>query len=93
MNVLKGYTTAVLMPFATIPTGRTTVHVNLDSLEMGETAKVQFSALRLRLPKNYEDFVKIKIINEEKTLLLQVDHLLFSFFIYFRHQRVCYAFT
>lgn len=53
MNVLKDYTTAVLMPFGTIPTGRTTVHVNLDSLEMAETAKVQFSALRLRLPRNY----------------------------------------
>ena len=60
MNVLKGYTTAVLMPFATIPTGRTTVHVNLDSLEMAETAKVQFLALRPRLPRT------IKILSKSK---------------------------
>lgn len=45
MSVLKGHTTAVLMPFATIPKGRTTVHVNKDILEMAENAKVQFSFL------------------------------------------------
>ena len=39
-NVLVGYTNAALMHFATIPKGLTTVHVNLDSLEMDENVKV-----------------------------------------------------
>ena len=33
-------TNAALMRFATIPKGLTTVHVNLDSLEMEENVKV-----------------------------------------------------
>ena len=40
MSVSKVHTTAVLMPFATIPRSRTTVNVNLDILGMGESAKV-----------------------------------------------------
>ena len=45
MSVSKGYTNAVLMPFATIPKGRTTVHVNLDSLVMDENVKVNVAFL------------------------------------------------
>ena len=41
MSVSKGYTTAVLMPFATTLKGRTIVHVNLDPLEMAKNAKVR----------------------------------------------------
>lgn len=41
MSVSKGYTTAVLMPFATTLKGRTIVHVNLDLLEMAKNAKVR----------------------------------------------------
>ena len=40
MSVSKGHTLAALMPIATIPKGLTTVHVNLDSLEMDENVKV-----------------------------------------------------
>ena len=40
-NVPKDNTTAVLMLCATIPRDRTTVHVNLDILEMDGLAKVQ----------------------------------------------------
>ena len=39
-NVFVGYTNAALMHFATIPEGLTTVHVNLDSLEMDKNVKV-----------------------------------------------------
>ena len=39
-NVFVGYTNAALMHFATIPKGLTTVHVNLDSLEMDKNVKV-----------------------------------------------------
>ena len=39
-NVFVGYTNAALMHFATIPKGLTSVHVNLDSLEMDENVKV-----------------------------------------------------
>ncbi|RMX40997.1 hypothetical protein pdam_00011603, partial [Pocillopora damicornis] len=42
MSVSKGYTTAVLMPFATTLKGRTIVHVNLDPLEMAKNAKETF---------------------------------------------------
>ena len=35
-----GHTNAALMGFAPISKGLTTVHVNLDSLEMDENAKV-----------------------------------------------------
>ena len=41
-SVLQKHTTAVLTLFATIPRDRTTVHVNLDILEMDELAKVNF---------------------------------------------------
>ena len=40
MNVPKDNTTAVLMLCATIPKDRTTVHVNLDTLEMDWPAQV-----------------------------------------------------
>ena len=40
MSVSKGHTLAALMPIATIPKGLTTVHVNLDSLAVEETARV-----------------------------------------------------
>ena len=40
MSVSKGHTLAALMPIATIPKGLTTVHVNLDSLGVEETARV-----------------------------------------------------
>ena len=40
MNVSEVYIIAVLMPIATTLKGLTTVHVNLDSLEMDENAKV-----------------------------------------------------
>ena len=39
-NVFLGYTNAALMGFAPISKGLTTVHVNLDSLEMDENVKV-----------------------------------------------------
>ena len=39
-NVFVGYTNAALMHFATIPKGLTTVHVNLDLLEMEKNVKV-----------------------------------------------------
>ena len=39
-NVFVGYTNAALMHFATISKGFTSVHVNLDSLEMDENVKV-----------------------------------------------------
>ena len=39
-NVFVGYTNAALMRFVTIPEGLTTVHVNLDSLEMDKNVKV-----------------------------------------------------
>ena len=40
MSVLQKHTTAVLMLCATIPRDRTTVHANLDILEMDGLAKV-----------------------------------------------------
>ena len=40
MSVSEGHTLAALMPIATIPKGLTTVHVNLDSLAVEETARV-----------------------------------------------------
>ena len=39
MSVSEGHTHAALMPIAT-PKGLTTVHVNLDSLGVEETARV-----------------------------------------------------
>ena len=39
-NVFVGHTNAALMGFAPISKGLTTVHVNLDSLEMDENVKV-----------------------------------------------------
>ena len=39
-NAFVGYTNAALIHFATIPKGLTSVHVNLDSLEMDENVKV-----------------------------------------------------
>ena len=40
MSVSEGRTLAALMPIATTPKGLTTVHVNLDSLGVEETARV-----------------------------------------------------
>ena len=40
MSVWEGHTLAAQMPIATIPKGLTTVHVNLDSLEMDKNVKV-----------------------------------------------------
>ena len=40
MSVWEGHTHAALMPIATTPKGLTTVHVNLDSLGVEETARV-----------------------------------------------------
>ena len=40
MSVLKDHTNAVLMLCVTIPKDRTTVHVNLDILEMDALVKV-----------------------------------------------------
>ena len=40
MSVSKGHTHVALMPIATTPKGLTTVHVNLDSLGVEETARV-----------------------------------------------------
>ena len=40
MSVSKGHTLAALMPIATIPKGLTTVHANLDSMGVEETARV-----------------------------------------------------
>ena len=45
----KENTTAVLMPCATIPRNRTTVHVNLDILEMERHAQVIFCAISIKL--------------------------------------------
>ena len=39
-NVFVGYTNAALMNFGTISKGLTSVHVNLDSLEIDENVKV-----------------------------------------------------
>ena len=40
MSVLKDHTNAALMLYVTIPKDRTTVHVNLDILEMDALVKV-----------------------------------------------------
>ena len=40
MSVSEGHTLAAPMPIATIPKGLTTVHVDLDSLEMDKNVKV-----------------------------------------------------
>ena len=45
MSVLKDHTTAVLMLCVTIPKDRTTVHANLDILEMDRLAKVNHNHL------------------------------------------------
>ena len=47
-NVFVGYTNAALMHFATIPKGLTTVHVNLDLLEMDKNVKVNVGVEMLR---------------------------------------------
>ena len=40
MSVSQSHTLAALMPIATIPRGLTTVHVNLDSLGVEQSARV-----------------------------------------------------
>ena len=45
MSVLRNHTTAVLMLCVTIPKDRTTVHVNLDILEMNRLAQVNHNHL------------------------------------------------
>ena len=45
MNVLQENRSAVLMQSAIIPRDRTTVHVNLDILEMDRLAMVNFRRL------------------------------------------------
>ena len=45
MSVLKDHTSAVLMLCATTPKDRTTVHVNLDILEMNRLAQVNHNHL------------------------------------------------
>ena len=56
MNVPKDYTTAVLMLCVTIPRDRTTVHVNLDILEMDCPAQVNHNYL------HFDKFVEANII-------------------------------
>ena len=51
MSAHKKNTTAVLMLCAAIPRDHTTVHVNLDILEMDRLAKVTFCYIFMKLLK------------------------------------------
>ena len=64
MSVSEGHTLAALMPIATIPKGRTAVHVNLDSLAVEENARV---SITLRMLSKAGRFSNLILSDKTKT--------------------------